>query len=286
MSSPAAAAPVSRFLQINGLKLHYLDWGNDAARTILCVHGLRGNAHSFDGFARRFCDRFHILAVDVRGRGDSAWSPAGEYTVDAYVSDLEGLVTALRLARFSYVGTSMGGRIGMNYARHNSSHLEGFVLNDIGPDVEPAGSGRITSEAAATPDSFATLEAFLEYRRRSFTPTALLPDEVQREMALTHVRQLPSGRWRWKNDPAFLAQRAASGGIAPAPDLWRVLSRIQCPSLLLWGTESDVLSEFQARRIVRTMPDCRLAPVPGVGHAPTLLEPAAVASLEAFFSWP
>jgi len=77
----------SRFLEVNGLRLHHVDWGNPAAPTIVCVHGFRGNAHAFDGFARRFRDRFHVLSVDVRGRGDSDWAADGVYTMDAYVSD-------------------------------------------------------------------------------------------------------------------------------------------------------------------------------------------------------
>ena len=84
--------PTSKFVEVNGLRLHYLDWGNPGAPDIVCVHGLTSHAHAFDGFARRCAGRFHVVALDVRGRGDSAWSPAGEYTMAAYTADLVAFI--------------------------------------------------------------------------------------------------------------------------------------------------------------------------------------------------
>ena len=276
------AAPESKFLQVNGLRLHYLDWGNEAAPPLVCVHGFRGNAHSFDGFARRFGDRYHVIAFDVRGRGDSAWAPDGDYSMAAYTNDLAGAVDALGLQRFSYIGTSMGGRIGMLYAAGHADRLERFILNDIGPDRE-SGSDRITAEAGRTPDDFATLEDVIAYRASISAPLARRSAEEQREAALTQVREGTDGRWVWKHDPTFLRQRATAGA-ASQPELWDVLRRLQAPTLLLWGTASDVLSEGQARRIIEALPNGTLAEIPGVGHAPTLSEPEAVAALEAFLS--
>jgi pimeloyl-ACP methyl ester carboxylesterase len=264
--------------------LSYLDWGNPQAPEVLCVHGFRGNAHGFDGFARRFRDRFHVRSLDVRGRGDSDWAPDGNYRMPAYVTDLEGVVEALGLRRFTLVGTSMGGRIAMHYAGRHPEALERLVLNDIGPESE-AGSDRITAEAGATPDSFATLEDVIAYRAKLSPGTARMSPDEQREIALTHVRQGPDGRWVWKNDPAFLQQRVA-GGSESYPELWNVLASLPCPTLLLWGTVSDVLSEGQARRVLATLRHGVLAPVPGSAHAPTLTEPAAVEALESFLATP
>jgi pimeloyl-ACP methyl ester carboxylesterase len=276
------ATPESKFLEVNGLRLHYLDWGNQSAPPLVCVHGFRGNAHSFDGFARRFRDRYRVIAVDVRGRGDSAWASDGDYSMAAYTRDLAGIVDALGLDRFSYIGTSMGGRIGMLYAAEHAGRLERFILNDIGPDRE-SGSDRITAEAGRTPDDFASLEDVIAYRASISSPLARRSAEEQREAALTQVRQADNGRWVWKHDPAFLRQRA-SGGAQSQPELWDVLRRLQAPTLLLWGAESDVLSEGQARRIIEALPNGTLAEIPGVGHAPTLSEAEAVAALETFLS--
>jgi len=270
----------SRFLEVNGLKLHHLDWGNADAPALVCVHGLRGNAHAFDGFARHFRDRYHVIAVDVRGRGDSGWATDGDYSMTTYANDLAGVIDALGIEKLTLVGTSMGGRIGMHYAAHHADRLERFVINDIGPESE-AGSERITQEAGKTPDDFATLEDVLAYRRNLQPAMARRSEEEQREVALTHVRQSDSGRWVWKNDPAFLQQRTA-GGTQNYPQLWDVLRSLQCPTLLVHGGISDVLSSAQAQRIIDALPNGRIVEVPNVGHAPTLVEPEALAALEEF----
>jgi pimeloyl-ACP methyl ester carboxylesterase len=273
--------PESRIFTASGLRLHYLDWGNAVAPTLVCVHGFRGNAHAFNGFAGRFRDRFHVICPDVRGRGDSDWAPDGEYSMSAYVADLAGLVDSLELQRLNLVGTSMGGRIAMHYAAKHAGRLERLVLNDIGPESE-VGSDRITDEAGKTPDDFATLDEAIAYRVRMNGAMARMSPAEQREAVLTHVRQAPDGRWLWKNDPAFLRQRVERGAES-YPHLWEVLARLQCPTLLVWGADSDVLSVRQARRVVETLPNGELVAVPDVGHAPTLMEPAAVAALDSFF---
>ncbi len=274
------STPESRFLTINGLRLHHLDWGNAGAPALVCVHGFRSNAHAFDGFARHFRNRFHIIAVDVRGRGDSEWSKEGAYQYEDYVSDLEGTVDALGLDRFRLVGTSMGGRISMIYAGAHANRLERLIINDIGPDNE-SGSERITREAAATPDSFDSLDAVLAYRRTIVPSLTNLSEEQQENLALTLFRQDASGRWLSKADPEFLRQRAA-GGSASTSYLWPVLQRLQAPVLLVWGTQSDVLSEQQARRMIGALPRGQLVSVPGVGHAPNLTEPEFLVAAERF----
>jgi pimeloyl-ACP methyl ester carboxylesterase len=276
--------PTSKFVDVNGLRLHYLDWGNQGAPAIVCVHGLTSHAHAFDGFARRCADRFHVVALDVRGRGDSAWSPAGEYTMAAYTADLVAFIDALGLNRFTLVGTSMGGRISMHYAATHADRLERLVLNDIGPDSE-AGSHRITAVGASRPASFASLDDAVAYRFRTVPAMAKASAELQRETARQALREGPDGRWVWKHDPAIDQQRARDGAHG-YPELWQVLASLPCPTLLLWGTISDVLSEAQARKIVATLPHGTLATVAGSAHAPTLNEPDAAVALEDFLSTP
>jgi pimeloyl-ACP methyl ester carboxylesterase len=202
----------------------------------------------------------------------------------AYLADFEGVAAALGLGRFTLIGTSMGGRIAMHFAQGHGNQLDRLILNDIGPDSE-AGSDRITAEAGETPDSFAALEDAMAYRARLNAATARMTPEEQRAVALTHVRQGPDGRWVWKNDPTFLQLRVANGAEG-YPHLWQVLANLSCPTLLLWGTASDVLSEGQANRILATLRQGTLAAIPGAVHAPTLTEPAAVEALEAFLSRP
>jgi len=272
--------PAGRTLDIDGLRLHYLDWGNPGAPPIVCVHGYTSSAQAFNALARRLRDRHHVVAPDVRGHGESGWSPSGAYQYEDQVGDLAALVDKLGLARFTLVGTSMGGIIAMAYAGAHPDRLVRLVINDIGPDVE-VGSQRITQMVGSRPDEFATLDDAMAYRRQMSPIVAGRSPEDQRELALGVLRQRPDGRWIWKMDPEYIRQRVRVG--APErPALWPALSRVTCPTLVVWGSDSDVLSESQARRMVEALPKGELVTVPGVGHAPTLVEPAVVAALERF----
>ncbi len=272
--------PKSMRVSVNGLELHYLDWGNAGAAPVVCVHGYTSSAEPFNGLARHFHDRFHIVVPDVRGHGESAWSPDGAYQYRDQVSDLAGLVDQLGLTRFVLIGTSMGGIIAMAYAEAHADRLLGLVINDIGPDVE-GGSQRITRMVGARPEEFATLEDAMAYRREISPVTASRPIGDQRELALGVLRQRPDGRWVWKMDPAYIQQRVQHGA-PPRPALWPVLRSLPCPTVVVWGTESDVLSGAQAARMVGALPRGELVTVPGVAHAPTLLEPVVLAALEHF----
>jgi len=135
--------PMRKTLRVNDLALHYLEWGEGEAPPILCVHGYTGSADAFNALARQLEDRYRILALDVRGHGESAWSPTGAYSYADQVGDLAEFAKQLRLDRFVLIGTSMGGIIAMAYAAEHAERLLGLVIKDIGPDVE-AGSQRIT----------------------------------------------------------------------------------------------------------------------------------------------
>jgi len=247
----------------------------------VCVHGYTSSAQAFNALARRFLDRRHFIALDVRGHGESAWSRAGAYQYGDQVADLAAAVDKLGLSRFALVGTSMGGIIAMAYAGAHAERLTHLVINDIGPDVE-TGSQRITQMVGSRPDEFATLDDAMAYRRQMSPIVAGRSVEDQRELALGVLKQRADGRWIWKMDPAYIQQRVRSG--APArPALWPALQRVTCPTLVVWGTDSDVISEAQAQRMVATLPKGELVVVPGVGHAPTLVEPPVVAALEHYF---
>jgi pimeloyl-ACP methyl ester carboxylesterase len=274
------APPHSTFLTVNNLRLHYFDWGHAGAPPVVCVHGYTSSAEAFNALARHFQDRFRFITPDVRGHGESAWSPTGAYHYSDQVSDLAGLVTQLGLERFTLIGTSMGGIIAMAYAGAHPERLARLVINDIGPDAE-GGSQRITQMVGERPEVFATLEEAMAYRRRVSPIVARRSAEEQRELALGVLRHQADGRWVWKLDPAYIQQRVQHG--APRrPALWPVLQRLVCPTFVVWGMDSDVLSEAQARRMVEVLPHGELVAVPDVGHAPTLIEPVVLAALERF----
>jgi esterase len=280
-TATALVQPRSGRVTIGGLELHYLDWGNAAAPALVCVHGYTGSADAFNGFARHFRDRFHIVALDVRGHGESAWSPDAAYAYRDQADDLAGFADRLGLGQFILLGTSMGGIIAMTYAMEHGQRLRALVLNDIGPEVE-TGSQRITQMVGSRPNGFATLDAAMAYRRAASPIVAARNAADQRELALGVLRQQPDGTWSWKMDPAYIHQRVERG--APArPNLWPALAQLACGTLVVWGTDSDVLSEAQARRMVEILPKGELLAIPGVGHAPSLVEPPSLAGLGRFF---
>jgi pimeloyl-ACP methyl ester carboxylesterase len=272
--------PKSQTLDVNGLRVHYLDWGDPGASPVVCVHGYTSSAQAFNALARRFHDRHHFVAPDVRGHGESTWSFSGAYQYRDQVGDLAAVVDKLGLSRFTLIGTSMGGIIAMAYAGAHPDRLASLVINDIGPDVE-VGSQRITQMVGSRPDEFGTLDDAMAYRRQMSPTVAGRSLDDQRELAHGVLRQRPDGRWIWKMDPEYIRQRVKIGP-PERPALWPALQRVTCPTLVVWGSDSDVLSEAQARRMVEILPSGELVTVPGVGHAPTLVEPAVVAALERF----
>ena len=278
MTTPSQ--PTNKTLTVNGLALHYLEWGKADAPPIVCVHGFTSSAQAFNALARHLQDRFHILALDVRGHGESAWSPAGAYRYADQAGDLEAFAEQLGLDKFVLIGTSMGGNIAMAYAAQHPERLSGLVINDIGPDPE-AGSQRVTQTVGSRPDEFATFEEAMAHRRSVSPITAARSLEDQRELALGVLRQRTDGRWVWKMDPAYIRQRVEHGP-PPRPPVWPALRIMPCPTLVVWGTDSDVLSEAQALRMVDALPHGQLVRVPGIGHAPTLVEPVVLASLDHF----
>jgi pimeloyl-ACP methyl ester carboxylesterase len=274
--------PKSEFLSVRGLRLHYLDWGNHGAPALVCVHGYTSSAQAFNAPARHLRERFHVIASDVRGHGESAWSPDGAYQYRDQAADLAAITDQLGLERVSLIGTSMGGIIAMTYAGAHPERLARLVINDIGPDAE-TGSQRITQMVGSRPDEFATLEDAMAYRRQMSPIVAGRSLEDQEELARGVLRRRDDGRWIWKMDPQYVQQRVAQGPPV-RPPLWPVLQGLSCPALVVWGEDSDVLSQSQARRMAEALPKGQLVSVPGVGHAPTLVEPVVLAALGGFLA--
>jgi pimeloyl-ACP methyl ester carboxylesterase len=275
---PDRLQPQHKSLRVNGLNIHYLEWGAANAPPVVCVHGYTSSADAFNAVARHFQHRLRFIAPDVRGHGLSDWSPDGAYGYLDQMSDIAELVNRLELEKFALIGTSMGGVIAMAYAGAHARRLKSLVINDVGPDIEQ-GSTRITNTVGARPASFASLDEAIAYRASASPITAARLAEDQRELALGVLKETADGRWVWKMDPAYIQQRVKFG--APQrPDLWPALRALPCPTQLIWGTTSDVLGETQARRMVETLPHAELVEVPGIGHAPTLVEPECLKALD------
>ena len=244
------------------------------------IHGLTGNARAFDNLAPHFLPRYHVISLDVRGRGDSEWAADGNYSNYAYVGDLEGLRQALGFERFSLVGTSMGGRISLTYAGTYPDRVERTILNDIGPEVDPRGGSRIATGIHDAVTTFETMDEVMAWHREQRVGFSALTETQQQAAAGHAVKALPEGGYTWRMDPAV-----RSDPRRPDPQVsWNLARRIPGPVLLVRGGDSDLLPPEIAQRMVTEMQDCRMVEVPGVGHAPTLMEPEAFGPVMEFFA--
>lgn len=279
MTTPHAVRDI--FVEANGLRHHLMARGNPGSPVIMMIHGLAGQAHAFDGIADHLAAKCHVYCLDVRGRGESAWGPSEGYSIDTYVADLEAVREALGLQRFSLVGTSMGALITMQYAARFPERVDRAVLNDAGPEVDPKGLERILSYVGGAPEMFADMKAVVRYYKEHYAPMVEhLPDDRITEFARYNVRKSDSGVYVWKMDPAIRVTPAEP----PATSPWDALKGIKCPVMIIRGGKSDVLSADIAARMVDALPGTTLVEVPGVGHAPILVEPAAMKALDGFLA--
>lgn len=269
-----------KFITANGLKLHYLDFGG-AGPWLVCIHGLSANAHSFDALAPRLTAKYRVISLDVRGRGDSQWGPPAEYLPQHYVSDLAATLDQLGAARVTLVGTSMGGIIPMIYAGGYTDRVERLVLNDIGPEVADAGLARIAAYVGEAPERFKDLAAVGAYFRTIYPGAARMREDDLIEMVKWSVKPAPEGGLTWKMDPA-VRRPMRGGGSQQRFDLWVPYARIACPVLIVRGADSDILARDCVERMQAVSPRAKLVEVPGVGHAPTLVEPEAFAAIREF----
>ena len=245
---------------VGAMRFHYLDWGGNG-HPILFLHGGGINAHTWDVVCLMLRERYHCIALDQRGHGDSEWSPAIDYGVATQVGDVEGFIEKLGLANPVLVGQSMGGLNSIAYAISHSAKMKGLVVVDVGPEINSTGTQRIR-EFSSTPE-LESLEAFLE-RAVKFNP--IRDPRVLRRSLFYNLRQLPTGKWSLKHD-----QRRASD------DSWRIateqrerllrdVSKISCPTLIVRGGKSDVLSDDAAERFSHMLPHARWLRVENAGH--------------------
>ena len=254
--------PTSKTLTANGINIHYLEWGAEGAPPLVLLHGLRGHAHVWEDVAEALCGDFHVYALDQRGRGDTDHAPGGDYSTDAFVADLAGFVDAMGLEKFVLFGHSMGGRNSMAFAGQYPERLEALCVVDIGPKIEPAGGNRITEELRSLPPQFDNFEDALAHVQ---TGNRFASESVMRRRLGGQTRTTEDGKIGWKFDPAIREQRI-NGTAAPAADLWPALERITCPTLVVRGTETDLLTRETAQQMIDTLAQGSLVEIERAGH--------------------
>ncbi len=249
-------------------RLAYYEWGAaDATRTVVCVHGLTRNARDFDVLAAALAADCRVICVDIVGRGDSDWlSDPSLYAYPQYLADMTALLARLGTAQVDWIGTSMGGLIGILLAAQPRTPISRLVLNDVGPFIGSAAMARIASYISQPP-VLPDMAAASAYIRTIYQNTGPCTDADYQTMTETSIRPLSDGGFALRYDPAIAVNFAALSGDL---DLWPYYDRISCPTLVLRGAQSDVLTDETAAAMTRRGPQAQLVVIPTIGHYPAL----------------
>jgi pimeloyl-ACP methyl ester carboxylesterase len=259
----------------------YRQWGDpENMRVVVCVHGLTRNGRDFDTLAAAISDRYRVICPDMPGRGDSEWlRDPNDYGFATYLTTLTALLAHARADRVAWVGTSMGGLLGIAMAAQPETPVARLVVNDVGTIIEPTALARIGLYVGLDPtfDSFEQLETHI---RHVSTPFGALSEDQWHALARSTARQDATGHWRLKFDPGIAVPFRATAG--QGGDLWPLWDAISCPTLLLRGAESDLLSAATAAAMRTRGPRPQMVEFPDVGHAPMLLSENQMAPVIAF----
>lgn len=271
-------------------RMAYWQWGQvDNPHVVLCVHGLTRQGRDFDALAQVLSQRYRVVCPDVAGRGESEWlaHPAG-YAVPHYVSNMVTLLARLQATTLDWVGTSMGGLIGMGMAALPRNPIRRLVLNDVGPRLDYAALARIGAYVGADVSwpSFEKAAEGLRLISEGFGPHTT---EQWDALCRPQLRLCDDGRWRTRYDPGIavafqgLTPETAQAGEAA---LWAAYDVIRAPTLVLRGAQSDLLSPATAQAMTERGPRAQVVTFEGVGHAPTLVSADQVQVVERFLSEP
>lgn len=263
-------------------KMAYVEFGNPAAPTVICVHGLTRNGRDFDPLAEALSDRFHVVCPDLPGRGKSDWLPDSmAYQPASYVVALAHLLAALNKP-VAWVGTSLGGICGMMIAAALNTPVTRLVLNDVGPYIPAVSLKRIREYMTTAPDRFVSLAALEAHLRVVHAPFGLLSDVQWARLARFSARQVLNqtgqGAYAMHYDPKIVDPIRASMPIDM--DMWPLWPLIKIPRLVIRGGQSDLLLEDTYERMIKEGAEGYV--VPDAGHAPALMDYESMARIKAF----
>ena len=262
-------------------RMAYVEWGDPAnPRVLVCVHGLTRNARDFDFLAQTLSKHYRVVCPDVVGRGRSNWLRIKEhYQLQQYVADMVTLVARLGVNEVHWVGTSMGGMIGMALAAQAETPIVRLVLNDVGPVISAAAVKRIGEYVGVMPQ-FASFNEAEQYVRLVSAPFGRLSDAQWKHLT-EHVTRQTAGGYELVYDPGIAVpfrKDISDDDIS----LWPLYDAIRCPTLVVRGAESDLLSHETCLEMGRRGPKAIVAEIPGVGHAPMFMDDAQVAVVREF----
>ena len=246
---------------MNGLKLHYLDWGGQGKPPLICLHGNTGQAGTWDFLAQQATNAYHVTALDQRGHGDSGWASDG-YEPVLYAADLGGFLDHLGVQSASLVGLSLGGLVSMTFASLNPDRVERLVLVDIAPEASQAARSRM-STSQGYPLRFDSLDEAVDWARGDYM-WAIGPG--LRDDLAGRLRPTDDGGLTWKADPEVFNPSRPRRWAREPQAAWDAFARITCPVLLVRGGESELVSDETVQRMIDTHPDCQSVDLPGASH--------------------
>jgi pimeloyl-ACP methyl ester carboxylesterase len=276
----------SRYITVLERELHYTEWGDADAATVVMWHGLARTGRDFDDLAAALARRYRVICPDTIGRGLSQWSPEPdrEYCLAFYARLAAELCDALGIARMHWVGTSMGGAIGIKLASRKGGALAGridkLVLNDNGPQLADAAIERIRNYAG-NPAAFARVSELEAYFRKVYAPYGMLTEREWIKLTETSVRRLPDGRVTPHYDPDMVRQFV---NFPHDYDLWPEYDALDIPVLCLRGANSDLLLGETAQAMRSRGPRAHVVEIAGCGHAPALNVPGQIGLVEEFLA--
>lgn len=269
-------------------RMHYVDWGDqNASQIVICGHGLTRSGRDFDALALALAPACRIVCPDIAGRGKSDWlEDKSDYNYAQYCADMAALmarVTAEGARRLYWVGTSMGGILGMLLAAQPRSPIERLVVNDVGMIVPKSALERLAQYVGKDP-RFTSFEELSAYVRTVSAPFGKLTDEQWRHLTIHTVTKHADGTWGFNYDPgiAIPFQQSALADV----NLLGVWDRITCPTLLIRGADSDLLPREIALQMTQRGPRPKLVEFAGTGHAPMLLTPDQIGIVRDFLLGP
>jgi pimeloyl-ACP methyl ester carboxylesterase len=270
-------------LSLHGFhRVNYYEWGDPAnSNVVICVHGLTRNGRDFDELAQALSSQYRVLCPDIPGRGKSEWLTHKEdYAYPVYCADMAALIARSGAQTIDWVGTSMGGLIGMLLAAQTNSPIRKLVMNDVGPFVPKASLERLSTYVGKTV-SYASFEDLEQYIRAISATFGPLTDAQWRHLTQTSALRKDDGSWGTNYDPAIgLPFKGEIVDVA----LWPFWDQVRAPTLLLRGKDSDLLLAETAREMTTRGPKATLVEFPGIGHAPMLMEQSQIAVVREFLA--
>ena len=262
LSFPELVLPATHDVVLRRMRFHYLDWGTTGRPPIVFLHGGGLNAHTWDLGCLGLRRERHCFALDQRGHGESEWSPVMDYGTESHVGDIEAFVEHLGLDHFVLAGMSLGGANALAWAGRHSRKLAGLVLIDVGPEIRTAGAQKIQA-FTSNQKPMESIDEVIE-RAMAFNPRR---DRELLRLSLRHnLRQTPKGQWMWKYDQRHRGTVDPGAAERRRDLLWDAVSKVQCPTLVVRGAQSDVFHDEDAERLTAKLAHSRWVRVEKAGH--------------------